>query len=198
MKPNEFIANATTPDAWFKKSVALSRSGQLLWREVISQLFGYDYWQDHMQGAHLFYSLALETALKGSILQTTPEKFKFEPSMTGSMEILSIRLKQFGTNSGDGHNLEKLAEIVGVINQNADLERRKVLRYASECILWRTRYPVPMAATSEQPKTNHWYTDSGKHFFGEVIPIIKSLLPSEYASDVTTLSEESARRNGSR
>jgi hypothetical protein len=95
----------------------------------------------------MVYAMAIETALKGRLLQQDPNRIRFSFETNGLGEVQSASIKQSAVGS---HNLEALAEFVGLIAKDRNDERREVLRRLTDCLLWVSRYPVPKAVSNDQ------------------------------------------------
>ena len=140
MNANSFLNAATEPKGWFMQSVALRKSGMALWDQfkatfarprpvdaeasdaMLTEAF------NHLRISQLLYALAVETALKGVIIRDQPSEIEFSVTMDGKQDIVNVQLKRLGAKLGDGHNLEKLAEIANFVKPNDD---RTCLLYTS-------------------------------------------------------------------
>lgn len=103
----------------------------------------------------LLYGLALETALKAWIIQNDPSKIELRVIIDGKGEATNAELKTVGVSSSQGHNLLALAEAAGVFTASfhsvlkTDSDRsamRNICRDLGEVVVWRGRYPVPLAS----------------------------------------------------
>ncbi len=99
---------------------------------------------DVLNNCQFLYSLAAECALKGLIIKQQPKDVIFETSVDGTGTLIDARLKQIGKARIDTHNLEKLAEIAGMVEAGNNAEIRELLAFSTFCIHWIGRYPVPL------------------------------------------------------
>lgn len=163
------------PDAWLRKSATLRLSADVLWEafsealtvwtvrqransrdsdEAFDRAFG------HLMSAKMLYGLALETAFKAKILRDRPHDVEFRLTADGSGKIHTAELKQLGVSLGAGHNLVRLAEIVGVFRTGAgaifqydsDFQAvRAILQDLGEITVWAGRYPIPTQSGTVPP-----------------------------------------------
>jgi hypothetical protein len=160
MEAEEFIDTATKPDQWLEKSRVLRRSADVLWDTFVAAWIDQgkvarsggepllDEAVNFLMVAQMLYGLALETAMKGKLLEVQPSAIQLQLTTDGTGAVQSIQIKQFGVSMGDGHNLEKLAELIDLLKKDDNRVEREILRYLSECVLWRVRYPVPKDSRS--------------------------------------------------
>lgn len=168
MDANQFLKVATDAAEWLKKSVALRRSADVLWEAFVGATLewasqvranpamsatSWDEALEHLTSAKLLYGLALETALKGHILQVRPGDIEFKMTADGTGAVATAKVKHFGVALGQAHNLELLAERAGVFDRDSEpvfatdddyRALREILKHLSEVIYWSGRYPVPL------------------------------------------------------
>lgn len=190
MKPEEFLQRARDPLAWKSKAISLRRSADAVWEAFSSTLLEsidqkkktFDEVKlseatDVLRNGQLLYSLAAECALKGLIIQQNPTDVVFETTVDGTGALLDAKIKQIGKARIDTHNLEKLAEISGVVGANSNADMRELLVFSTYCINWIGRYPVPLDTNSDfVPRGqlpanvfNHYYRDLMDPFLDEVL-----------------------------
>ena len=97
----------------------------------------------------LLYSLSAECALKGLIIKNHPSSVLFKTTMNGSGELIDAEITKLGSTSFDTHNLERLAEIVGMLKPGDRPELRELLAFCTHCIQWLGRYPIPLDSASD-------------------------------------------------
>lgn len=175
MQASDLIANAKNPAQWRKHARSLRRSADALWERSCqssvvsalearstSEMLNLDVPIEYMGVARLLYGLSLETALKGWIVEKNPSAIEIKVTINGAGEALHAELKNFGVPSSQGHNLLALAEAAGlftsrfhhVLKTECDRDvMRNVCRDLGETVVWRGRYPVPLAS-SEPIKLN--------------------------------------------
>ncbi|MDP8568961.1 hypothetical protein [Methylophilus aquaticus] len=174
MQAETFLEKSRSPQAWRKHSRALRRSANVLYDDFVAVLtesikeakaLGVD--TDHeraieaIETAKLLYGLALETALKAWIIEHTPGQIEIKITIDGSGEAKHAELKSFGVNGNQGHNLSALADVAGIFDEGTfghvlktDSDRdvfRAICRDLGQVVVWRGRYPVPMASFEPQP-----------------------------------------------
>jgi len=190
MIPEEFLTQARDPMAWRAKAISLRRSADAVWEAFSGALlksidkekksFNEEAFQgatDLLRNSQLLYSLAAECALKGLIIQKSPADVVFETTVDGTGALRDAKIKQIGKTRIDTHNLEKLAEISGVLDANGNAELRELLAFSTFCINWIGRYPVPLDTNSDfMPRGqlpavvfNHYYRDLMDPFLDEVL-----------------------------
>jgi hypothetical protein len=113
----------------------------------------FDVAMQFMQSAKLLYGLALETAFKAAIVANNPADIDLRLSMNGLGEITDVEVKSLGVSGAKGHDLESLAEKVGVfsgkfegtlVDAKSKDAFRQICRHLGEMVIWRGRYPAPM------------------------------------------------------
>lgn len=156
MRPEDFLQKACDPTAWRTKAVSLRRSADVVWDEFLrrsqdainkeTDLFDDDKYNeatDILRNSQFLYSLAVECALKGLIIKQQPTEVIFETTVNGTGSLINARFKQKEKNQFD-HDLEKLAEMSGMVGNDEHAEIRELLRFSTFCINWFGRYPVPL------------------------------------------------------
>lgn len=174
MQAETFIRKSRSPQAWRKHSRALRRSADVLHEDFVNILTesikeakelgekaDHERAIEAFETAKLLYGLALETALKAWIIEHRPDQIEIKITIDGSGEAKQAELKSFGVNGGQGHNLSALAEVAGVFDGSTfahvlkvDSDRdifRAICKDLGEVVVWRGRYPVPMASFEPQP-----------------------------------------------
>lgn len=173
MHADEFLKTTRDPLAWRRHALALRRSADALWTEFSLDLTGtaiedddsrrripdLDRAMESLETAKLLYGLALETALKAWIVERHPEKIEFRVSVDGAGTATSAELRTLGVPTSGGHNILALAEAVGLFRVEFsdilkfDSDRsvmRNICRDLSEVVIWRGRYPIPLASGERQ------------------------------------------------
>ena len=168
MHASAFLEKSRDPRQWRKHASALRRSADVLWEDFTEVLLtevkraaeasedpSFLAAEEAFETTKLLYGLAFETALKAWIIEKHPEKFEIRVVLNGSGEATHAELRTVGVSTSSGHNTLALAEAAGlfdgtfaaVIRSPAD-ERalRNICRDLSEVVLWRGRYPVPLAS----------------------------------------------------
>lgn len=167
MQASEFLQKSKDPVEWRKHSRALRRSALALWGEFEKTLltairFGADNGTEPnldeadeiFASTKLLYGLALETALKAWIIENSPESIEIKVTMNGRGEAIHAELKSLGVSTTQGHNLMALADAVGIFAQDfSEVVKtagdrnalRNIFRHLGEIVVWRGRYPVPLA-----------------------------------------------------
>lgn len=168
MQAAQFIERSKDVEAWRKHARALRRSAQLLWQEFERSLLfaiqagsskgtepNLDEAIETFETTKLLYGLALETALKAWIIEHKPSEIEIKVTMDGNGEAKQAELKNIGVPSSQGHNLLALAEVAGLFTSTfastltTDSDRdamRNICRDLGEVVVWRGRYPVPLAS----------------------------------------------------
>lgn len=178
MQTREFLREATNPTQWYYKSVSLLCAAESLLKcfdescreRVAGRKFDFSKPEGTPEqpgrkemfealtvvegtkcSIELLFGLSLETGMKGLILCESPEKFQINVVMNGSLQIIEATIKKRGVD-GSGHELLELAKASGTVSKHEHQGTRlkEWLNYLSECILWRSRYPVANAA-GEKP-----------------------------------------------
>lgn len=170
MDAERLLETAKDPRNWYSKSAALRRSADALWEaffactlDAATEIDESDSrWSEamgYLDSAQLLYGLALETALKGYILEERPGDITFKIEADGTGKVRDVQVTQFGVSVGQGHDLEKLAGLVGlldrtenpVFNHESDVHALQgILRFLTETIVWSGRYPVPLRSSKGQ------------------------------------------------
>ena len=190
MKPEDFLKKARDPTAWRSKAISLRRSADVVWDEfsrrsldaIDKETRSFDDRKfaeatDVLRNCQFLYSLATECALKGLIIKQHPKEVVFETTVDGTDSLIDAKIKQIGKTRIDTHNLEKLAEISGMVGTGGDAEMRELLAFSTFCINWFGRYPVPLDTSSDfMPRGklpgivfNHYYRDLMDPFLDDVL-----------------------------
>lgn len=170
MQATDFIEKSKDYEAWRKRARILRRSADVLWGEFSIVLAtstskykdgdGGEAISDAVQffeTVKLLYGLSLETALKSWIVKSKPDKMELRLIVDGEGEAVHAELKTIGVPSSQGHNILALAEVAGVFSSEfqhvlkTDGDRgamRNICRDLGEIVIWRGRYPVPLASYS--------------------------------------------------
>lgn len=168
MLATEFLERSRDPSAWRKHARALRRSADTIWTEfeqvlgaaAVAAKEGKDKpdFEDALEvfdTPKLLYGLTLETALKAWIVKYFPSKIEIRVAMDGTGEATHAELRALGVPTSSGHNLLALAEAAelfgerfGTVIRTDDDRRalRNICRDLGEVVLWRGRYPVPLAS----------------------------------------------------
>ena len=173
MNARDFLKAATDPDGWLRMSVTLRASANALWDcffratlqyakscagERVGDVAKWDEAVGYLTVAKMLYGLALETVLKAYLLRHTPEEIEFRLSADGLNNLTSAEIRQFGVPMGEGHNLLRLAEKAGVFMSDEGavfpiesdrIAVREILKHLGECVMWRSRYPIPKKTGEE-------------------------------------------------
>jgi hypothetical protein len=167
VQASEFLQKSKDPVEWRKHSRALRRSALALWGEFEETLLtairlgadngtepDLDEANEIFASTKLLYGLALETALKAWIIEKSPESIEIKVTMNGRGEAIHAELKSLGVSTTQGHNLLALADAAGIFAKDfsevvkTDSDRnalRNIFRHLGEIVVWRGRYPVPLA-----------------------------------------------------
>ncbi|MBN3754205.1 hypothetical protein G3N95_14735 [Paraburkholderia sp. Tr-20389] len=168
MTATDFLEQSRNPVAWRKRAAALRRSADLLWEEFCRVFIAavaeardgkaeldLEGTLEALEGAKLLYGLALETALKAWIIENHPSRIEVRVTMDGAGEATHAELKALGVPMSSGRNLLALAEAAElfgdrfqfVLRTDGDKQAmRNICRDLAEVVLWRGRYPVPLAS----------------------------------------------------
>lgn len=168
MQAANFIDKAKDPKAWRKHARALRQSADVLWGEFGKKLIAaclqakehetspeLEATLEFFETTKLLYGLALETALKAWIIKHDPSKIELRVIIDGRGEATSAELKTVGVSSSQGHNLLALAEAAGIFSvgfnsvlktDNDRSAMRNICRDLGEVVVWRGRYPIPLAS----------------------------------------------------
>lgn len=156
------MKRASAPVQWLNKARSLRRSADVVWEEFNKRLFSAKdagtgkFSAEKAEAAidiHfnslLLYSLSAECALKRLIIKNDPSSVLFKTTMNGSGELIDAEITKLGSTSFDTHNLERLAEIVGMLKPGDRPELRELLAFCTHCIQWLGRYPIPLDSASD-------------------------------------------------
>jgi len=179
---DEFAAFARDPEVWKKYGCRMSYSADAILLivkqggEVLN--FPPDVKIDgRIHVAQMLYGLALENGLKARLLEHDPEK---------QLEIGETKSKWTLTWACPGAKGHKLLEIARHVKLKVDgkevrfLERHnqrhvpRLLDFLSKCIVWVSRYPVPLKL--ESLKLTEMMNDTFGFQPGAVIPDIDALV----------------------
>ena len=195
MSPDEFLRRARDPMAWRSKAISLRRSADVVWDEssrrrldsIVVQTKSYDEAKseeaiDVLRNCQFLYSLAAECALKGLSIKQHPKEVVFDTTVDGTNSLIDAKIRQIGKTRIDTHNLEKLAEISGMVSTGGQAAIRELLAFSTFCINWFGRYPVPLESTSDfLPRGklpgvvfNHYYRDLMDPFLDSVLEKLDS------------------------
>ncbi|MGL4603839.1 MAG: hypothetical protein ACRCU9_06820 [Iodobacter sp.] len=195
-----FIEKSRNSQAWRKHSSALRRSADVLYEDFISILAesikaakaidedtNIETALEAIETAKLLYGLALETALKAWIIEHKPSQIEIKITIDGSGEAKHAELKSFGVNGNQGHNLSALADVAGIFEGTTfahvlktDSDRnifRAICRDLGQVVIWRGRYPVPMASFEPQPLAKDVPWQAFAHYIRDLLdPMLDALL----------------------
>ena len=168
MQASEFLLKSKDPAAWRMHARALRRSALALWQEFERTLLAairsgatnkcepdLTESDEIFASTKLLYGLALETALKAWIIESDPDSIEVKVTMNGRGEAIHAELRSLGVATTQGHNLIALAEKAGLFGRTfddvvkTDEDRnalRNICRHLGEIVIWRGRYPVPLAS----------------------------------------------------
>ena len=139
-----------------------------------------------VETAKLLYGLALETALKAWLIEHAPSKIEIRMTMAGDGSATHAELRSFGIHPNQGHNILALADAAGVFGPqfshvwktDSDIANMKtIFRDLGEVVVWRGRYPVPMASfdpVMHDPKVP--FTALAHYFRDWLDPLLDALL----------------------
>jgi hypothetical protein len=200
MQAETFIEKSRSPQAWRKHSRALRRSANVLYDDFVAvlaesikeaktlgEIADHDRAIEAIETAKLLYGLALETALKAWIIEHKPSQIEIRITIDGSGEAKHAELKSFGVNGNQGHNLYALADVAGifegvtfahVLKTESDRDVfRAICKDLGQVVVWRGRYPVPMASFEPQPLTKGVPWKSYVHYMRDWLdPMLDALL----------------------
>jgi hypothetical protein len=200
MQADKFIEKSLSPEAWRKHSRALRRSANVLWEDFITELadslkhskiqrqdIDIESAIESLEVAKLLYGLALETALKAWIIEHKPGQIEIKITIDGSGEAKHSELKSFGVNGNQGHNVLALADVAGLFDRDTfstilqtDSDRevfRAICRDLGQVVVWRGRYPVPMASFEPPPLANGVPHQAYAHYMRDWLdPVLDALL----------------------
>lgn len=207
MTPEQFLKRASAPAQWLNKARALRRSADVVWEEFNNRLFSAKdagtgkFSPEKTESAidiHfnslLLYSLSAECALKGLIIKNDPSSVLFKTTMNGSGELIDAEITKLGSTSFDTHNLERLAEIVGMLKPGDRPELRELLAFCTHCIQWLGRYPTPLDSESDfiprgkipGAAFGHYFRDFMDPFLDEVMSKLE-VAPDHLLAPVQTV-----------
>ena len=188
----DFLDSAKDIYQWLHKANALFISAETLFNqsvitfseisEVTDTLEGHNERVqnalDHLMSSKLLYGYALETLLKGILIQNKPEKVEFDLKSDGTGNILEARITQIGVPMNKGHDLSVLAKEVGLLELMPDPKQvKQTLQHLTESIQWRSRYPTPQDSKKNRNLTSQQMTDFMLFKFrGFYIPIYEKSL----------------------
>jgi hypothetical protein len=164
MKPTELISAVKDPSAWKLQSSIMRRSAEVLWDKFSTTILEsmktgiaddelFEVALNYMQTCKLLYGLALETALKATIVANAPQDIDLRVRMNGLGELTEVEVKSLGVPSGQGHDLLALAEKAGLfgpcfefllVDAASKNALKQICRHLGEIVVWRGRYPAPM------------------------------------------------------
>jgi len=134
----------------------------------------------------LLYGLTFETALKAWIVEYFPSKIEIRVAMDGKGEATHAELRAVGVPTSSGHNLLALAEAADLFGEHfsaiirTDDDRRAVrniCRDLGEVVLWRGRYPVPLASSPPMKLDPHAPSLAIAHYMRDWLdPVLDALL----------------------
>lgn len=202
MQAAQFIERSKDAKAWRKHARALRRSADVLWQEFERSLLSamrigvsqgtepdLDESIETFETTKLLYGLALETALKAWIIEHKPSEIEIRVTMDGSGEAKQAELKSIGVPSSQGHNLLALAEVAGLFTSTfasvlvTDTDRdamRNICRDLGEVVVWRGRYPVPLASFEPLKLNPNVPAKALAHYLRDWLdPVLNALLKSE-------------------
>lgn len=199
MDASSFLETSRNPVAWRKHARSLRRSADLLWEDFIKVLVAevetakanstepdLTATQEALETSKFLYGLAFETALKSWIVQNCPDRIEMRLAVDGSGKPISAELRTLGVPAGSGHNLLSLAEVAGLFGdgfkhviQNASDQRavRNICRDLTEVVVWRGRYPIPLASQDPLKLDPKGHPHAQTHFMRDWLdPVLDALL----------------------
>jgi hypothetical protein len=198
----EFVERSRDPNAWRKHARALRRSANVLWEEFTRVLVdesttairdktdaNLDLALEAFDTTKLLYGLTLETALKAWIVEHFPSKIEIRVVMDGRGDATHAELRAIGVPTSSGHNLLALAEAADLFGERfqsiirtEDGRRalRNICRDLGEVVLWRGRYPVPLASAEPMKLDPHAPWRAVAHYMRDWLdPILDELLKNK-------------------
>jgi hypothetical protein len=177
----------------------LRRSANVLWEEFTRVLVdelatarrnktepNLDSALEAFETTKLLYGLTLETALKAWIVEHFPSKIEVRIVMDGMGEATHAELRAVGVPTSSGHNLLALAEAADIFGErfrsiirteDDQGAMRNICRDLSEVVLWRGRYPVPLASAKPIQLDPHAPRLAVAHYMRDWLdPILDALL----------------------
>ena len=202
MLATEFLERSRDPSAWRKHARALRRSADTLWTEFERVLVAgitptnsdqgepdFEEALEAFDASKLLYGLTFETALKAWIVEFFPSKIEIRVAMDGKGEATHAELRAVGVPTSSGHNLLALAEAADLFGERfsevirTDGDRRAVrniCRDLGEVVLWRGRYPVPLASSEPMRLDPRAPRLAVAHYMRDWLdPVLDALLASE-------------------
>jgi len=170
MNADIFLEFGRNPQYWFRKSLNLRNSANVLFDAYHSQAMKWAradeadqtlIWGQalaHLDSAKMLYGLALETALKGTIIRERPSSVQFSITSDASGNVLTAELSDISGQKKGGHNLMKLALETHLLDRdsNAVFQNQEdfniaqdILNDLTSFVTWLSRYPIPVRATQE-------------------------------------------------
>ena len=199
MDPSSFLAKSRDPEEWRKHARSLRRSADVLWKDFTEVLLtevsnaktsgvAADLICAHeaLETCKLLYGLSLETALKAWIIQHHPKRVEFRLSVDGAGTPTHAELRALGVPSGNGHNLLALAEAAGLFGDGFkhairfitdERAVRNICRDLTEVVVWRGRYPIPLASQDPLKLDPKGLPHAQAHFMRDWLdPVLDALL----------------------
>lgn len=199
MIATEFVERSRNPSAWRSHARALRRSAILLWGGFTTALVeevatahrekrdpSFDAALEALETAKLLYGLTLETALKAWIVEHFPSKIEVRVVMDGRGEATHAELRAVGVPTSSGHNLLALADAADLFGERfqstirTEADRRamrNICRDLGEVVLWRGRYPVPLASAEPMKLDPHAPPLALAHYMLDWLdPVLNALL----------------------
>jgi hypothetical protein len=204
MRPTDFIDRSRDSARWRRHARTLRASADLLWENFSTLLsesiqrardtgsdLDLESAEDALQTTKLLYGLALETALKAWIIDHQPEKVEIRVVMDGSGEPKHAELRALGVPTSSGHNILALAEAAGIFDD--DFQHllstqpeanvlKNLCRELSDVVLWRGRYPVPLASGNQLQLDKNAPARALFHYLRDWLdPLLNTLLEERLA-----------------
>ena len=199
MDASSFVETSRDPAKWRKHARSLRRSADVLWRDFMEVLLAevasakakqvqpdLSAAQEALEASKFLYGLALETALKAWIVQNSPDRIEIRLVVDGTGKPSSAELRTLGVPACNGHNLLALAEVAGLFGdrfkhviKHAPDERavRNICRDLTEVVVWRGRYPIPLASQEPLKLDPKGHPHAQTHFMRDWLdPILDALL----------------------
>lgn len=211
MLATEFLDRSRDPVAWRKHARALRRSADVTWAEFDRILIGsaanirqggydekFEEALEALDTAKLLYGLAFETALKAWLIQHFPSKVEIRVAMDGNGSATHAELRAIGVPTSNGHNLLALAEAAelfgerfkDVVREDGDKRAlRNICRDLGEVVLWRGRYPVPLASSEPLRLDPHAPQLAVAHYMRDWLdPVLDALLSADKSEETSEVS----------
>jgi len=168
MTPDDYLNRCYDPSDWFRKSRSLRENASALWSKSSNRIDAVMRTETKTASAaevysaidgsiiaKMLYGLAVETALKGRLIEKFPERVRLITEVNGRGSVSRVELRGSEKYQWKTHNLESLADAADAITRGGDSELREALRYFTDCTVWRARYPVPLEIESgkNRPET---------------------------------------------